>query len=268
MIDALRISKACIETTPHSTQGCATTSFWPTVLLTGRKQKYVYYTALAAMAQPHTNNILWNKRFYAENHYAHWCLFNPDGTYEGVEEDRTSLRNELDELAEYLSSFRSDNWKETQRFWTALEAAEAEEEYAAELAGAEEEEQAEAREEEGVDAAEAREEEAVAAAEVKTEQLAIIAEGQEEQDAKNAEAETEEGADLSPHTIEALNKQFDAEYDAAAQLRNKPEDTAPAETSTKVRRSRTRIPGPTTAASTKSPRRSKVPDRFGYGPGK
>lgn len=73
-----------------------------------------------------------------------------------------------------------------------------------------------------------KKEEDVAAAEAETEQLALVAEGQEEQNAENAEAELEEGADLSPHTIEALNERIDAEYDAAAQLRNKPEDCCPA----------------------------------------
>ncbi|KAH0026459.1 hypothetical protein KCU78_g4362, partial [Aureobasidium melanogenum] len=231
-----------------------------------------------------------NKRFYAENHYAHWCLFNPDGTYVGVEEDRTTLRNDLDELAEYLSSFRPDDWKDTQRFWTAIEAAEAEEEHAAELAEAEEEGQAELAEEEGIDdaeaeeeqqidaaeareeeqgvaAAEAEEEQGVAAAEAEEEHAAELAEAEEEEQAELAEAELE-GADLSPHAIEALNRLFDEEYDANAQLRKKPEDAAPSETSTKVTRRRTpstRIPAPITAASTKSPRRSKAPDRFGFG---
>ena len=161
-------------------------------------------------------------------------------------------------------------------FWTAIETAEAEEEYAAELAEAEEEEQAELAEEEGIDDAEAEEEQQVdgaeaeeeeqglAAAEAETEQLAEVAEGQEEQDAENAEAELEE-PDMSPHTLEALNALFDAEYDVKAGLRNKPEDAAPSETGTKVRRRGTRIPAPVTAASTKSPRRSKAPDRFGFG---
>lgn len=41
---------------------------------------------------------------------------------------------------------------------------------------------------------------------------------------------------MSPHTIEALNTLFDAEYDVNARLRNKPGDAASSGTSTKVRR--------------------------------
>lgn len=66
---------------------------------------------------------------------------------------------------------------------------------------------------------------------------------------ENAEAELE-GPDMSPHTIEALNTLFDAEYDVNARLRNKPGDAAPSGTSTKVRRKGTRVPAPITAAFT------------------
>lgn len=91
-----------------------------------------------------------------------------------------------------------------------------------------------------------------------------MAEVREEQDTENAEAELG-GPDMRPHTIEALNTLFNAEYDVNAWLRNKPKDAAPSETSTKVRRRATRIPAPITAAFTKSPRQSKVSDRFGFG---
>lgn len=52
---------------------------------------------------------------------------------------------------------------------------------------------------------------------------------------ENAETELE-GPDMSPHTVEALNTLFDAEYDVNARLRSKPGDAAPFGTSTKVRR--------------------------------
>jgi len=81
---------------------------------------------------------------------------------------------------------------------------------------------------------------------------------------ENAEAELE-GPDMSPYTIEALNTLFDAEYDVNARLRKKPGDAAPSEINTKARRRGTRIPAPITAASNKSPSRTKVPDRFGFG---
>ncbi|THZ73540.1 hypothetical protein D6C84_09652 [Aureobasidium pullulans] len=116
-----------------------------------------------------------NRRYYAENCYANWCLFNPDGSYEGVERTRTTLRDNLDELSEYLASFRRDDWKETQMFWTATETAEAEEEYAAEMAEAEEEQQARLAEEGGIDNAEAEEEQQIDAAEAKEEEQDLAA---------------------------------------------------------------------------------------------
>ncbi|THZ15091.1 hypothetical protein D6C91_06975 [Aureobasidium pullulans] len=111
-----------------------------------------------------------HRRYYAEN-----CLFNPDGSYAGVERTRTSLRDNLDELSEYLASFRPDDWKETQMFWTATETAEAEEEYAAEMAEAEEEQQAGSAEEEGVDNAEAEGKQQIDAAEAKEEEQDLAA---------------------------------------------------------------------------------------------
>lgn len=81
---------------------------------------------------------------------------------------------------------------------------------------------------------------------------------------ENADAELE-GPDMSPHTIEALNTLFVAEYDVNARLRSKPGDAAPSGTSTKVRRRGTHIPAPVTAASTESPSRIQVLDRFGFG---
>lgn len=77
-----------------------------------------------------------NERSYA---YAHWCLFNPTGSYPGVDRIRTDLRTDLDQLAEYLRTFRPDDWKDHQRFWNNAEATEAQAEYAAEWAEAEEE---------------------------------------------------------------------------------------------------------------------------------
>lgn len=91
-----------------------------------------------------------------------------------------------------------------------------------------------------------------------------MAEVREEQDTENAEAELG-GPDMRPHTIEALNTLSNAEYDVNAGLRNKHEDAAASETSTKVRRRGTRIPAPINAASSRSSRRQKVPDRFGFG---
>jgi hypothetical protein len=69
-------------------------------------------------------------RFNAEDTYASWCIFNSD--YTGVERVRENLRTSLDEVGEYLSTFRPDDWKEMQRFWTAKKIAEAKEEYAVE----------------------------------------------------------------------------------------------------------------------------------------
>lgn len=92
-----------------------------------------------------------------------------------MERTRTTLRDNLDELSEYLASFRPDDWKETQMFWTATETAEAEEEYAAEMAEAEEEQQAGLAEEECIDNAEAGEEQQIDAAETKEEEQDLAA---------------------------------------------------------------------------------------------
>jgi hypothetical protein len=78
-----------------------------------------------------------SEHFYAENAYANWCLFNPTGSYPGVDRIRTDLRTDLDQLTEYLKTFRPDDWKDHQRFWNNTEAAEAQAEYAAEWAKAE-----------------------------------------------------------------------------------------------------------------------------------
>jgi hypothetical protein len=77
-------------------------------------------------------------RFHAENVFAHWCLFNSG--YPGAQMVRDNLRTSLDELADYLRTFRPEDWKESQRFWNDAEAAEAREEYVDEWAEAEEEE--------------------------------------------------------------------------------------------------------------------------------
>lgn len=92
-----------------------------------------------------------------------------------MERTRTTLRDNLDELSKYLASFRPDDWKETQMFWTATETAEAEEEYAAEMAEVEEEKQAEWAEEECIDNAEAEEEQQIDAAEAKEEEQDLAA---------------------------------------------------------------------------------------------
>jgi hypothetical protein len=85
-------------------------------------------------------------RFHAENTYASWCISN--GGHPRVERVRENLRTSLDEVAEYLSTFRPDDWKERQRFWTAKKIVEAEEEYAVEWAEAEEDEDVVVEEEE------------------------------------------------------------------------------------------------------------------------
>lgn len=82
-------------------------------------------------------------RFHAENTYNSWCLHNPVSSFPGAGEVRSDLRANLDQLADYLKTFRPEDWKETQRFWNNIEAAKAEEEYAAESGefGDEEEEE-------------------------------------------------------------------------------------------------------------------------------
>jgi hypothetical protein len=213
-------------------------------------------------------------RFHAENAFAHWCVFTPTGSYPGVDTVRNNLRTSLDEVADYLKTFRPDDWKDVQRFWSALETAEAEAEHAAELAEGQEEEVAElaeGQEEEDAEVAEDQEEEVAAAtAGGKIERLAALAEAQEEHEAELAEGELEEGADLAPETIAALNKAADEAYDAQARARapaRTPDNTMEAvNEGPKVRnkpfRRLTRIPVPVTAASTRSPRASKAPDRY------
>jgi hypothetical protein len=224
-------------------------------------------------------------RFHAENAFAHWCVFTPTGSYPGVDTVRNNLRTSLDEVADYLKTFRPDDWKDVQRFWSALETAEAEAEHAAELAEGQEEEDAElaeGQEEEDTELAEGQEEEdaevaedqeeevAAATAGGKIERLAALAEAQEEHEAELAEGELEEGADLAPETIAALNKAADEAYDAQARARapaRTPDNTMEAvNEGPKVRnkpfRRLTRIPVPVTAASTRSPRASKAPDRY------
>ena len=80
-------------------------------------------------------------RFHAENAYNSWCLHNPVSSFPGAGEVRSDLRTNLDQLADYLKTFRPQDWKETQRFWNVIEAAEAEEEYAAQFAEGEDEEE-------------------------------------------------------------------------------------------------------------------------------
>ncbi|KAG9526024.1 hypothetical protein KCU93_g5625, partial [Aureobasidium melanogenum] len=152
-----------------------------------------------------------NKRYLAENSYAHWCLFNPTGSYEGVDQDREILREYLDELADYLRPSRPDDWKDAQKFWTAAEVAEAEEEYAAELAEGEEELQADAAEGEEelqADAAEGEEELQADAAEGEGELQADAAEGEDEQQVEAAEGEEEQ-------QVEAAEGEDEQQVDAA-----------------------------------------------------
>jgi hypothetical protein len=80
----------------------------------------------------------WHKaedmRFHAENTYTSWCLLNPTNSFPGADDVRIDLRNNLDRFANDLGTFRPEDRKETQRFCNNIEAAEAEEEYAAERA--------------------------------------------------------------------------------------------------------------------------------------
>jgi hypothetical protein len=98
-------------------------------------------------------------RFHAENTYTSRCLFNPTSSFPGADKVRSDLRTNLDIIADDLRTSRPENWKETQRFWNVIEAAEAEEEYAAERSEEEEDE------EEEEDAASAQSEEEAAAVE-------------------------------------------------------------------------------------------------------
>jgi hypothetical protein len=103
-------------------------------------------------------------RFHAENTYNSWCLYNPVGSFPGAGEVRSDLRTNLDQLADYLKTFRPEDWKQTQRFWNVIEAAEAEEEYAAEeqeeeiVITSDEEEAAAIKSEEEADATNSEEE--------------------------------------------------------------------------------------------------------------
>jgi len=102
-------------------------------------------------------------RFHAENTYNSWCLHNPVSSFPGAGEVRSDLRANLDQLADYLKTFRPEDWKQTQRFWNNIEAAEAEEEYAAESGefGDKEEEEEEDEEEEEIIASSEEEDAAV-----------------------------------------------------------------------------------------------------------
>jgi hypothetical protein len=87
-------------------------------------------------------------RFHAENTYTSWCLFNPINSFPGADKVRSDMRTNLDRIADDLKTFRPEDWKETQRFWNDVEAAEAQEEYAAEWPVVEEDEDEEDEEEE------------------------------------------------------------------------------------------------------------------------
>ncbi|KEQ77777.1 hypothetical protein M436DRAFT_17250, partial [Aureobasidium namibiae CBS 147.97] len=116
-------------------------------------------------------------RFHAENTYNSWCLYNPVSSFPGAGQVRSDLRNNLDQLADYFKAFRPKDWKQTQRFRNNIEAAEAEEEYAAELA--------EEQEEEAPTTSEEEEEEIIASSE--EEDAAAAAEREEEDTAAGAD---------------------------------------------------------------------------------
>ncbi|CAD0113081.1 unnamed protein product [Aureobasidium uvarum] len=165
-------------------------------------------------------------RFYAENTYAHWCLFNPDGSFPDAGRVRGHLRTELDKVAKYLKTFRPDDWKDAQRFWTNAETAEAKAEYAAEFAEGEEEEGAEC-------------------AEAEAEQLA----------AAIAAADAE--YDAPAHAL-ARARTRSRHLDERADSLDDILEISRAPVKTKSRRPL----APVTAASTRSPRASKPPARF------
>lgn len=144
-------------------------------------------------------------RFHAENTDTSWCLFNPIGSFPGAEQVRSDLRTSLDRIADDLKTFRPEDWKETQRFWNDIEAAEAQEEYAAEWPDEdkdgeeeddededEDEEEEDEAEEEGVAVAQS-EEEAVLGAVQSGEGAAVV--GSEEQ---VAVAQSERGSSFRP----------------------------------------------------------------------
>lgn len=141
-------------------------------------------------------------RFHAENTYNSWCLHNPVGSFPGAGEVRSDLRTDLDQLADYLKTFRPEDWKQTQRFWNIIEAAEAEEEYAAELA--------EEQEEEGPTTSEQEEETVITSDE---EDAAVF---DEEQDAATTISEEEEEEIIASSEVE----------DAAAVAQSEQEDAA------------------------------------------
>jgi hypothetical protein len=117
-------------------------------------------------------------RFHAENTYTSWCLFNPINSFPGADKVRSDMRTNLDNIADDLKTFRPEDWKETQRFWNDIEAAEAQEEYAAERSKEEEDEEEEEdegdeeEEEDDADVTQSEEEAAVAEPEEDTVELA------------------------------------------------------------------------------------------------
>jgi hypothetical protein len=125
-------------------------------------------------------------RFHAENTYTSWCLFNPTGSFPGADKVQSDMRTNLDRIADDLKTFRAEDWKETQRFWNVIEAAEREEEYAAEWAEYEDEEEAAATNSEEEAAATNSEEEAAA---TNSEEEAAVTNSEEEAAATNSEEE-------------------------------------------------------------------------------
>jgi hypothetical protein len=131
-------------------------------------------------------------RFHAENTYTSWCLFNPTGSFPGADKVQSDMRTNLDRIADDLKTFRAEDWKETQRFWNVIEAAEREEEYAAEWAEYEDEEEAAATNSEEEAAATNSEEEAAA---TNSEEEAAVTNSEEEAAATNSEEDAVVGAE-------------------------------------------------------------------------
>jgi len=59
-------------------------------------------------------------RFHAETTYAMWCLFNPSGSYPGVEGVREELRDDLNTLSRCSNAFRPHDRKERRKKMLSL----------------------------------------------------------------------------------------------------------------------------------------------------
>ena len=98
---------------------------------------------------------------------------------------REELRDDLDKLAEYLKTFRPDDWKENQRFWNNAEAAEAQAEYAIEIREAQEVENARVIKEEE------QEEESAVTTDREKEEDDSASRGKEEEDSAGVKREVD-----------------------------------------------------------------------------